>query len=197
MEFPLILYMSPEGPKWQPKYFAHPCRATAPTDHHTPHPEFKGVQFAPHGLVVNVPKKFSMRIHEEIHMYTKTAFMSAWVALGAAAVAGTLFAGSVAAKDQEFAVAYKVSTQGLDLSQPAGAHELYLRLQHAAEVVCTHGMRVDLAPLADPKGCYERALADAIRSAKVPLLTQFYLATHTLQEAAARGIDVPAQVAAN
>jgi hypothetical protein len=24
MKFPLILYMSPEGPKWQPKYFADP-----------------------------------------------------------------------------------------------------------------------------------------------------------------------------
>ena len=130
-------------------------------------------------------------------MYTKTALVTAWVVLGAAAVAGTLVAGSVAAKDQEFTVAYKVSIQGLDVSQPAGAHAFYTRLKHAAEVVCTHGMRVDLAPLTDPQGCFERALADAIRSAKLPLLTQLYLATHTLQEAVARGIDVPAQVAAN
>jgi UrcA family protein len=145
----------------------------------------------------NVPKKFSMRIHEEIHMYTKTALISAWVVLGAASVAGTLFAGSVAAKDQEFTVAYKVSTQGLDLSQPAGARALYARLKHAAGVVCTHGMRVDLAPLTDPKGCYERALADAIRSVNLPLLTKLYLQTHTLREAAARMIEVPEQVAAN
>jgi UrcA family protein len=134
-------------------------------------------------------------IHTEIHMYTKTAFMSARAVLGAAAVAGTLFAGSVAAKDP-VTVAYRVTTQGLDVGQPAGAHELYLRLQHAAEVVCTHGMRVDLAPSPDPQGCYEKALADAIRSAKLPLLTHVYLATHTLQEAAARGIDLPVQVAA-
>lgn len=129
-------------------------------------------------------------------MYAKTAYVSARAVLGVVAVAGTLFAGSAVAKDQEFTVAYKVSTQGLDVSQPAGAHALYLRLQHAAEVVCTHGMRVDLAPLADPKGCYERSLADAIRSAKLPRLTQLYLATHTPQEAAARGIEVPVQVAA-
>jgi len=128
-------------------------------------------------------------------MYTNTAFMSARVVLGATAVAGMLFAGSVAAKDP-VTVAYRVTAQGLDVSQPAGAHELYLRLQHAAEVVCTHGMRVDLVPLGDPKGCYERALGDAIRSAKLPLLTQVYLATHTLQEATARGIDVPVQLAA-
>jgi UrcA family protein len=196
MEFPLILYMSPEGPKWQPKYFALPCRAIAPTDHLIRHPEFKGVHFAPHGLVVYVPKPFQ-REFTRIHMNTKRASMSARAVLGAAAVAGTLFAGCVAAKDQEFTVAYKVSTQGLDLSQPVGARALYTRLKHAAEVVCTHGMRVDLAPLTDPKGCYEGALADAIRSVNLPLLTQLYLETHTLREAAARGIDASAKVAAN
>ena len=129
-------------------------------------------------------------------MYTKAIVMSAWPVLGAVLVACTLFAGSVAAKDQEFTVAYRVSTQGLDLSQPAGAQELYSRLKHAAEVVCTHGMRVDLKPVADPKGCFEKALADAVRSAHMPLVTQAYLATHTLEQAAARGIDVPVQVAA-
>jgi UrcA family protein len=128
-------------------------------------------------------------------MYTKTAFISAWPVLGASIVACTLFVGSVAAKDQGFTVAYRVSTQGLDLSQPAGARELYRRLKHAAEVVCTHGMRVDLAPIPDPQGCYEKALADAVRSAHMPLVTEAYLATHTLQQAAARGIDVPVQVA--
>jgi UrcA family protein len=129
-------------------------------------------------------------------MYTKTAFISTWPVLGASLVACTLFAGSVAAKDQEFTVAYRVSTQGLDPSQPAGARELYKRLKHAAEVVCTHGMRVDLAPTPDPQGCYEKALADAVRSAHMPLVTQAYLATHTLQQAAARGIDAPVQIAA-
>jgi UrcA family protein len=128
-------------------------------------------------------------------MYTKTAFISAWPVLAASIVACTLFVGSVAAKDQEFTVAYRVSTQGLDPSQPAGARELYRRLKHAAEVVCTHGMRVDLAPTPDPQGCYENALADAVRSAHMPLVTQAYLATHTFQQAAARGIDVPVQVA--
>jgi hypothetical protein len=89
-----------------------------------------------------------------------------------------------------------VSTQGLDLSQPAGAREFYRRLKHAAEVVCTHGMRVDLAPTPDPQGCYEKALADAVRSALMPLVTQVYLATHTLQQGAALGIDLPVQIAA-
>jgi UrcA family protein len=133
---------------------------------------------------------------EEIHMYTKIAVMSARFILGAAAVACTLFAGNVSAKEHRVIVAIHVSTQGLDLSQPAGANEFYTRLQHAARVACTHGNRVDLVPAPDPVGCYEKALADAIRSANVPRLTQAYLVTHTLREAAARGIDVPAQIAA-
>ena len=128
-------------------------------------------------------------------MYTKGVVVSAWPVLGAALVACTLFAGNVAAKDQEFTVAYRVSTQGLDLSQPVGAHELYSRLMHAAQVVCTHGMRVDLAPSPDPQGCYEKALGNAVRSAHLPLLTQAYLETHTLRDAAARGIDVPVMIA--
>lgn len=127
-----------------------------------------------------------MQIHGDIHVYTKTVFM----------VACALFAGSVAAGDREFTVAYRVSTQDLDLSLPPGARELYTRLKRAAEVVCTHGMRVDLAPTPDPQGCYEKAPANAVRSAHMLLVTQAYLATHTLQQAAAHGIDVPVQVAA-
>ncbi len=127
-------------------------------------------------------------------MCRKTVIMSA--VLGAAAIGCTLFAGNVVAKDHKVTVAIHVSTQGLDLSQPAGAHEFYRRLQHAADVACTHGNRVDLAPSADPVGCYEKALGDAIRSANVLQLTQVYLETHTLRQAAAHRIDVPAQLAA-
>jgi UrcA family protein len=127
-------------------------------------------------------------------MYTKTAFISAWPVLGAAIVACTLFAGNVAAN--EVTVAIQVSTQGLDVSQPGGAQKLYWRLQHAALVACTSGNRVGLAPSPDPQGCREKALADAIRAANLKLLTQVYLDTHTLRQAAAHGIDVPVQMAA-
>jgi UrcA family protein len=129
-------------------------------------------------------------------MYRKTAFMSAWSALGVTVIACTLFAGSVAAEDQEFTVAYRVTTQGLDVNQPAGARALYLRLRHGAEVVCTHGMRFYLKPVADEVACYEKALANSIRSANLPLLTQVYLETHTLRDAAALGIELPVQMAA-
>jgi len=127
-------------------------------------------------------------------MCPKTALMSAWPVLGAAIVACTLFAGDVVAK--EVTVAYQVSAKGLDLRQPAGAKEFYGRLKKAAWIVCTHGNRVDLQASPDREGCYEKALGDAIRSTNAPLLTQLYLQTHTLRDAAARGIDVPVQVAA-
>ena len=140
------------------------------------------------------PNYCQREIHREIHMYTKTAFISAWPVLGAAMVVCTLFAGNVAAN--EVTVAIQVSTQGLDASQLGGAQKLYWRLQHAAKVVCTHGMRVDLAPSPDPQGCYEKALGNAVRAANLKLLTQVYLQTHTLRQAPAHGIDVPVQVAA-
>ena len=129
-------------------------------------------------------------------MFAKSAVMSAWSVLGATAVACTLFAGNVSAASHEFTVAIHVSTAGFDLTQRAGAREFYQRLLYAAWEVCRPNARVALEPVADAQGCSDKALGDAIRSVKQPLLTQIYLETHTLREAAARGIDVPAQVAA-
>jgi UrcA family protein len=128
-------------------------------------------------------------------MYTETTVTSARAVLGAAAVACTLFAGTVAAKDHEVTIAIHVSAAGLDVSQPAGARQLYMRLEHAARVACTHGNQVGLEPVADLKGCYEKALGDAIRTTNGRLLTEVYLETHTLREAAVRGIYAPAQMA--
>jgi UrcA family protein len=129
-------------------------------------------------------------------MYIKTAAFRSHFALGTVVIAGALFAGNVAAQGHNVTVAIHVSTQGLDLHHPAGAQEFYGRLKHAADVACTHGNRVDLKPSADPVGCSEKALGEAIRSANLPLLTQVYLQTHTLQQAAAYGIEPPAQLAA-
>jgi UrcA family protein len=129
-------------------------------------------------------------------MYTKTVLVSARSLIGAATVACTLFAGSVVAKDHNITIALQVSSQGLDLNRPGDAQTFYTRLDHAAWVVCTHGNRVDLVPSDDPKGCHEKALGGAVRAAKVPMVTQIYLTYHTLQQAAAHGIDVPTQFAA-
>ena len=63
-------------------------------------------------------------------------------------------------------------------------------------MACTSGDRVDLAPPENPKRCYEQSLAGAVRSANVALVTQIYLETHTVREASAYGVGVPAEVAA-
>jgi hypothetical protein len=57
-------------------------------------------------------------------------------------------------------------------------------------------MRVDLKPVANEDACYEKALANAIRSVHSPLLTQVYLETHTLRQAAASGIGSLVRIAA-
>lgn len=129
-------------------------------------------------------------------MYAKAPLTSASLFVVAASVVCTLFAGNLAAKDKIVTVAIRVSAQGLDLTQPADAKEFYTRLQNAAWVACTRGTRVDLLPVDHLQGCYQSVLGDAVHASNKPLITQIYLATHTLQEAAAHGIEVPAQVAA-
>ena len=121
--------------------------------------------------------------------------MSGRLALGAAVVACALFTGDATAQEREVTVGYPVTTRGLDVRQPAGAHELYSRLKHAARVVCTHGMRVGLKPVTDEDACFEKSLAEAVRTVKLPLVTQVYLETHTLRQAAARGIGAPIMIA--
>jgi len=117
--------------------------------------------------------------------------------LGGAALACALLSGTAAARNHTVTVAIHVSTQGLNLSRPADAKTFYTRIENAAWVACTRGNRVNLVPVEDTKGCYEKALGGAIRSAHAPMLTQIYLRTHTLREAAALGIELPPQLAAN
>jgi UrcA family protein len=114
----------------------------------------------------------------------------------AAAAACAMLSGPVQAKDHEVTVAFSLSASGLDLSRPADARELYGRLQHAAEIVCTHGMRVDLEPVNHYAVCYEQALGEAVRAVNREQLSIVYLATHTPDQAAAYGIEIPARMAA-
>ncbi len=113
--------------------------------------------------------------------------------IAAAVLAGTCLAGTASAKEHVVPVSVPVSSQGLDLSKAEDAKTFYGRLKNAAWVVCTRGTRVGLIPSDDLRGCYEKALGDAVRAAQAPMVTLVYLSTHTLQEAAARGIQLPAQ----
>jgi UrcA family protein len=129
-------------------------------------------------------------------MYTQTAAQRARCLVGTVAVACALLTGTAVADEHQVAVGIAVSGQGLNLNNPAGARELYRRLNNAAYVACTRANRVGLAPSPDPQGCTDKALAEAVRSVNAPLLTQAYLTTHTVQEAIASGIKLPPQMAA-
>jgi UrcA family protein len=130
-------------------------------------------------------------------MNTSTPVLSTKAFICIAAVAAcAVLSGPVQADDHDVTVRIPVRTAGLDLNQPPRAFELYRRLQHAANIVCGDANRVDLEPVADFTGCYEKALGGAVGSVNRPQLTMVYLRTHSLQDAATHGIDVPPLVAA-
>jgi UrcA family protein len=128
-------------------------------------------------------------------MHTKIAVQRSRCVLGIVALACVLLTGTAVADEQKVVVRIPVSAKGLHLNDPAGARELYQRLNYAAYVACTRANRAGLAPSPDPRGCTEKALAAAVLSAHQPLLTQAYLAKHTVREALANGFELPAQMA--
>jgi len=105
-----------------------------------------------------------------------------------------LLSGPIYAKD--VTVNITVSAAGIDLSEPAGARELYRRIKNAAYIACTHGQRVDLKPVSSVPRCLETAIGDAVGSINRPQLTLIYLATHTPQDAWSHGINLPVLAAA-
>jgi UrcA family protein len=129
-------------------------------------------------------------------MSIKSAVINASPLLSAALAACMLFAVEAAAGSHPVTVAIKVSTHGLDLNAPAGAQELYRRVEDAAWVACHGANRIGLEPSPDPYACYETALGQAVASVHIPLVTLAYLETHSLGQAAAHGIDVPVQAKA-
>jgi len=130
-------------------------------------------------------------------MNTKTTVLSARLLLGTAILSTIFTVGTAAAASHNVTVSIHLSTSGIDLTDPVAARRFYRRIEHAAWMVCTSNtIRVGLEPVDDAKGCTEKALGAAIRSVEAPLLTQIYLANHTLRQAAAQGIEVPAPLAA-
>jgi UrcA family protein len=129
-------------------------------------------------------------------MYMRHTVMTARTLLGIAMVVCAVSAGNVAAKDHNVTVAIPVSAEGLDLNQPEGARAFYSRIKNAAWVACTRADRVGLEPSDNPQKCVEKSLANAIRAAGAPLLTQIYLEKHTFLEAAAVGVHTPVSMAA-
>jgi UrcA family protein len=131
----------------------------------------------------------------EIDMNTNRSLTIQPIICFAIVFACALLSENIQAADRDVTIKIAVSTTGLDPSQPAGAREVYRRLQRAARTACGDGDRVGLEPATSFAGCYEQALGDAVRSVHQPQLSVIYLATHTVRDAAARGIEVPVRLA--
>jgi UrcA family protein len=128
-------------------------------------------------------------------MHSRSIVMNICSFFGSTIVACALVAGAVPAEGRPATVALQVSARGLDLKTPEGARELYARLKNAAWIVCTRANRVGLEPSPDANACSESALGEAVRSVKLPLLTQVYLNTHSGRDAVAHGIEMPVRLA--
>jgi UrcA family protein len=135
-----------------------------------------------------------------MNIYTPALHTKACIGTAAAVVcailSGPIQAGAIQAEERIVSVHTSVRAAGLDLNQPADARELYRRLDKAARALCGDSLQVDLRNLTDFASCYERTLGGAVRSANRQQLTMIYLRTHTLQEAANRGIAPPAMLVA-
>src|ERR1700733_818425 len=77
----------------------------------------------------------------------------------------------------------QVSTAGLDLNTPAGAHAFYSRLNSAAKKVCNRESEGD--PIYGPQFslCYRDTLRSAVLTVNRPLVTQRYNERHGAAEA--------------
>jgi UrcA family protein len=69
---------------------------------------------------------------------------------------------------------YVVRFADLDLSKMAGASALYVRLQHAARVVCDPLESRDLSLAAKYRACVDQAVTHAVASVDRPLLSQYH-----------------------
>jgi UrcA family protein len=135
------------------------------------------------------PSRTDLEINMNINAPVLSAKSFIYMAVLAACA---LLSGPIQAKERIVTVKVSVNTAGLDVAQPAGGRELYSRLAHAAAIVCGGTNQVGLQAVDSFADCIAAAVGEAVRSAKLPQLTVAYLRTHTLQQAAALGIDVPA-----
>jgi UrcA family protein len=103
---------------------------------------------------------------------------ASFIALGATALGGNALAqqANAAGTSAEpsaarWSVTYPVAYSDLDVSRLKGAKILYLRIRHAAEVLCesaaTWGKK-------EGEACVHKSIDDAVARVDSPLLTQYY-----------------------
>lgn len=74
----------------------------------------------------------------------------------------------------ESAKQYIVRFADLDLAKMAGATALYVRLQHAASMVCQPLESRELARATKYRACVDQAVSNAVASVNRPLLSEYH-----------------------
>jgi UrcA family protein len=98
---------------------------------------------------------------------------SAWTA-ALASTACLLAVGAASAANAMVTQQSQVSYRDLNLSTPAGAKALYIRIQRAAHEVCGFPDQADLHLARVSRQCYRDAIAHAVSDVDSPLLTALY-----------------------
>jgi UrcA family protein len=142
------------------------------------------MHFAGHlpNLAIVFRRVLTHRIQEIVVIKTQSKLANLIVAaslftVGCGALSANAQAGQpvVAEVSREY-VSYPVGYSDLDVSKLKGAKTLYLRIRHAAEILCesaaTWGKQ-------EGEACVRKATNDAVARVDVPLLSQYYqLRTH-------------------
>ena len=104
----------------------------------------------------------------------KLIVTAGFFALGCTVIGGEAMAlepTAAEAPTTNWSVTYPVGYSDLDVSKLKGAKTLYLRIRHAAEVLCesaaTWGKK-------EGQACVRKAIDDAVARVDVPLLSQYY-----------------------
>lgn len=101
----------------------------------------------------------------------KAIVAAGFLALSCTAISANAQADQPAVAEVRESMTYPVGYSDLDVTKLKGAKTLYLRIRHAADLLCesaaTWGKK-------EGKACVRKALDDAVARVNVPLLTQYY-----------------------
>jgi UrcA family protein len=103
-------------------------------------------------------------------MLARAVLAAGFLALSCTAISAPAHADQPAVAEVREWVTYPVGYSDLDATKLKGAQILYLRIRHAADVLCesaaTWGKK-------EGKACVRKAVDDAVARVDVPLLTQY------------------------
>src|ERR1700722_13634357 len=140
-------------------------------------------------------RSLSTQIHQEFHMYSKRAFMSALSVLGAAIVACAL---PIYSQANEPARTERMSFQRANLQSDEGVRKVYILIVQAANSACeTSTEDAEVIVRGSPGACVQAAVARAVRQIDSQKLIQVYIAHNGMERAREYGVSDAVRSAGN